>query len=188
MTRIGTVIGALVLVLSPFSTVAADEQICTAPDSLKWGPGPAALPKGAELAVIAGDPGKEGPFVCRIRVPAGYKVPPHTHPGDENITVISGTLNVAMGDKFDESKGTALKAGGFFKAPRGMTHYAWFTEPTVFQVHGVGPCAAITCSSAATVESGNSTSTNAPMTVPMRVIAVPPSLRASLWNCTTASG
>ena len=119
--------------------LAADEHVMAAPDSLKWGPGPAALPKGAELAVISGDPGKEGPFVARIRVPAGYRVPPHTHPADENLTVISGTLNIAMGDKFDESKGTALKAGGFFKSPSGMAHYAWFTEPTVFQVHGVGP-------------------------------------------------
>jgi len=139
MTRIGTIIGALALVLLPLSTVAADEHVIAAPDSLKWGPGPASLPKGAELAVIAGDPAKEGPFVYRIRVPAGYKVQPHTHPGDENITVISGTLHIAMGDKFDESKGTALKAGGFVKAPRGMAHYAWFTAPTVFQVHGIGP-------------------------------------------------
>ena len=72
-------------------------------------------------------------------MPAGFKVPPHTHPADENVTVISGTFNIAMGDKFDESKGTTLKAGGFFKAPRGMVHYAWFTESTVIQVHGVGP-------------------------------------------------
>jgi quercetin dioxygenase-like cupin family protein len=139
MTRTGTIIGALALVLLPLSTVAADEHVIAAPDSLKWGPGPASLPKGAELAVIAGDPGKEGPFVYRIRVPAGYKVQPHTHPGDENVTVISGTFHIAMGDKFEESKGTALKAGGFFKAPRGMAHYAWFTESTVFQVHGIGP-------------------------------------------------
>ena len=139
MTRIGTVIGALALVLLPLSTVAADEHVIAAPDSLKWGPAPASLPKGAELAVISGDPGQEGPYVYRIRVPAGYKVQPHTHPADENVTVISGTFNIAMGDKFDESKGTALKAGGFFKAPRGMAHYAWFTEPTVIQFHGVGP-------------------------------------------------
>ena len=138
MTRI-MLVSAVVLGLLPLSTVAADEHVMAAPDSLKWGPGPASLPKGAELVVIAGDPGKEGPFVFRLRLPAGYKVPPHTHPADENVTVISGTFNIAMGDKFDESKGTALKAGGFFKAPRGMTHYAWFTEPTVLQMHGVGP-------------------------------------------------
>jgi len=132
-------VSTVVLGLPPLAAMAADEHVMAAPDSLKWGPGPAALPKGAELAVIAGDPGKEGPFVARIRVPAGYKVPPHTHPGDENITVISGTINFAMGNKFDESTGTALKAGGFVKAPRGMAHYAWFTEPTVFQLHGVGP-------------------------------------------------
>ncbi|HTV37666.1 MAG TPA: cupin domain-containing protein [Xanthobacteraceae bacterium] len=139
MTRIGTVIGALALMMLPLSTFAADEPLVAGPDSLTWGPGPAVLPKGAELAVIAGDPGKEGPFVFRIRVPAGYMVQPHTHPVDENVTVISGTFNIAMGDKFDQSKGTAVKAGGFLKNPSGMAHYAWFTEPTVFQVHGVGP-------------------------------------------------
>src|SRR3974390_2116613 len=119
MTRIGTIIGALAFVLLPLSTVAADEHVMAAPDSLKWGPGPAALPKSEEMAVIAGDPGKEGPYVYRIRVPAGYKVQPHTHPADENVTVISGTFNIAMGDKFDESKGTALKAGGFFQGSGG---------------------------------------------------------------------
>jgi hypothetical protein len=66
MIRAETVIGALALLLLPLSTVAADEHVMAAPDSLKWGPGPAALPKGAELAAIAGDPGKEGPFVYRI--------------------------------------------------------------------------------------------------------------------------
>jgi Domain of unknown function (DUF4437) len=139
MTRVGALIGSLALVLLPFSTVAADDHVTAAPDSLKWGPAPPAFPKGAEIAVIAGDPGKEGPFVFRIRVPGGYKVPPHTHPADENVTVISGTFHIGMGDKFDDSKGTALKTGGFAKAPKGMAHYAWFSEPTIVQVHGVGP-------------------------------------------------
>jgi hypothetical protein len=139
MTRIGMLFGLLVLTLLPLSTVAADDHIAAAPDSLKWGPAPPAFPKGAEIAVIAGDPGKEGPFVFRLRVPGGYKVPPHTHPADENVTVISGTFHIGMGDKFDDSRGTALKAGGFAKAPKGMAHYAWFGEPTVVQVHGVGP-------------------------------------------------
>jgi uncharacterized RmlC-like cupin family protein len=63
-----------------------------------------------------------------LKVPAGYKVPPHTHPNDENITVISGTFNIGMGDKLDEKKGDALKAGGFAHAPKGVQHYAWFTR------------------------------------------------------------
>ena len=139
MTRIGILVGSLVLGLLPLSALAADEHIAASPDSLKWGPVPPAFPKGAEVAVIAGDPGKDGPYVIRLRVPAGYKVPPHTHPVDENVTVISGTFHIGMGEKLDEAKGTALTAGGFARVLPGMAHYAWFTEPTIVQVHGVGP-------------------------------------------------
>ena len=62
------------------------------------------------------------------------------HPNDENLTVISGTFNIAMGDKFnDAAKGPELKAGSFTKAPKGMVHYAWFPEETIIQIHGLGP-------------------------------------------------
>ena len=59
--------------------------------------GPPSLPKGAQIAVLEGDPGKEGPFVFRVKVPDGYRIPPHTHPKTERITVISGTFNIGMG-------------------------------------------------------------------------------------------
>jgi quercetin dioxygenase-like cupin family protein len=123
----------------PFSAIAADEHLAVSPDSLKWGAAPPAFPKGAQLAVVSGDPSKEGLYVVRLKLPAGYKVPAHTHPNDENITVISGTFNIGMGDKLDEKKGDALKAGGFAFAPKGMQHYAWFTEDSIIQLHGMGP-------------------------------------------------
>jgi quercetin dioxygenase-like cupin family protein len=105
---------------------------------LKWVAAPPAFPKGAQIAIVSGDPAKEGLYVVRLKVPAGYKVPAHVHPNDENVTVLSGTFNIGMGDKLDETKGTALKAGGFAQAPKGMQHYAWFTEDTIIQVHGMG--------------------------------------------------
>src|SRR5262249_37636928 len=101
MTRVGPVIGALALVLLPLSAIAAAEHVMAARASLKGGHGPAALPKGAELAVIAGDPGKEGPLVYRIRVPGGCKVKHYAHRRDANVSVISGTFNLEMGDKFN---------------------------------------------------------------------------------------
>jgi quercetin dioxygenase-like cupin family protein len=88
---------------------------------------------------VSGDPTKEGLYVLRLKVPSGYKVPPHVHPQDENITVISGTFNIGMGATFDDKKGSAVKAGGFAKAPKGMQHYAYFTEDTIIQIHGLGP-------------------------------------------------
>ena len=81
----------------------------------------------------------EGRTLCRrLKVPAGYKVPAHVHPNDEHVTVISGTFNIGMGDKLDEKKGNALKAGGFARAPKDMQHYAWFNEDTIVQLHGMG--------------------------------------------------
>ncbi len=134
-------LGAAILTIAlPFCVSAMDNHVVQSPDTLKWGPAPPALPKGSEIAVLSGDPGKEGmPFVIRARMPAGYRIAPHTHPTDEHVTVISGTFNIGMGEKFDEAKSAAVKAGGFAVAQKGMAHYAWFSEPTVIQVHGVGP-------------------------------------------------
>src|SRR5262249_333069 len=115
------------------------EHVALSADQLSWGPAPPALPKGAQIAVLTGDPSKEGLYVVRLKVPAGYKVPAHVHPNDENVTVISGTFNIGMGEKLDESKGQALKTGGFAKISKGMQHYAWFTEDSVIQLHGMGP-------------------------------------------------
>jgi hypothetical protein len=81
------------------------------PDGLKWQDGPPSLPAGAKFAVLEGDPAKPGPFVFRVKVPDGYKVPPHTHPKAERVTVMSGTFHLGMGDTFDPSKGEALPAG-----------------------------------------------------------------------------
>jgi quercetin dioxygenase-like cupin family protein len=106
---------------------------------LKWGDAPPGLPPGAKLAVLAGDPNKKGPFTVRLQTPAGYKVPPHTHPTTEHITVISGTFNIGMGDKFDEAAGKEVGAGGFIIMPPGMKHYAWTTADTITQIHGMGP-------------------------------------------------
>ncbi len=134
-----TLATALLLAAVPFAAPAMD--LVAAPDAVKWGPAPPALPPGAQITVLSGDPTKEGPYVLRTRLPAGYTVPPHTHPSDENVTIISGTFHFAMGDKLDKSKGGTLKAGGFFRAEKGMQHYAWATAPTVIQIHGIGPFA-----------------------------------------------
>ena len=139
MKRISLASGLFLLVVPTLPATAADERVVISPDNLKWAAAPPAFPKGAQIAVLSGDPSKEGLYVVRLKVPAGYKVPAHTHPNDENITVVSGTFNFGMGDKLDEKKGDALKPGGFAHAPKGMQHYAWFTEDSIVQLHGMGP-------------------------------------------------
>jgi hypothetical protein len=110
-----------------------------APDKVKWQDGPPSLPKGVKIAVLEGDPGKPGPFVFWIKAPDGYRIPPHTHPKTERVTVIAGTFHIGMGEKFDAKVATAMPAGtyGYWKA--GMKHFVWVKGETIVQFHGDGP-------------------------------------------------
>jgi hypothetical protein len=83
---------------------------------LKWGPAPPIFAKGAQMAVVSGDTTKSGPFVIRLRVPAGYRFAARHHPTNEYVTIIGGDMSLGMGDKLDENKGRALKAGGLAMA------------------------------------------------------------------------
>jgi quercetin dioxygenase-like cupin family protein len=109
------------------------------PETLQWRDGPPSLPPGAKIAVLEGNPTKEGPFVFRVKVPDGYRVPPHTHPKTERVTVISGTFNIGMGDKFDEKATEAMPAGTYGYWEAGMHHFVWAKGETVVQFHGTGP-------------------------------------------------
>jgi quercetin dioxygenase-like cupin family protein len=106
---------------------------------MKWGPAPASLPPGAQATVLYGDPGKEGMFAFRLRVPQGYQIPPHTHPKPEIVTVISGSARLGMGTSGDHDKGQVLPAGSFFALSPGSAHYFFADEETVVQVNSTGP-------------------------------------------------
>jgi quercetin dioxygenase-like cupin family protein len=128
----------LPLRLSAEETQPADMRLYP-PTTMEWREGPAAIPPGAKMAVLEGDPTKEGPFVVRFQFPAGYHVPPHTHPKTERVTVISGTLYLAAGEALDRNSAKSLPAGSFGFWPAGMKHTAWSEGETVIQLHGIGP-------------------------------------------------
>ena len=118
---------------------ASGEMSFYPPAEVKWKDGPGSLPAGAKFAVLEGDPAREGPFVMRLRFPDGFRIQPHWHPKVERVTVISGTLNLGMGEKFDQSATRELTAGTFGFWPAGMRHFAWAKGETVLQLHGTGP-------------------------------------------------
>jgi quercetin dioxygenase-like cupin family protein len=89
MIRVALVAAAFA-VISP-AAIAMDEHLTLSPDELKWVSAPPAFPKGLQMAILAGDPSKEGMYVIRLKAPAGYRILPHTHPFDENVTVVSGS-------------------------------------------------------------------------------------------------
>jgi quercetin dioxygenase-like cupin family protein len=108
-------------------------------NDLEWRDGPNSLPPGAKLALLEGDPTKDGSFVMRLRLPDGYRIPPHTHTKTERLTVISGTFNIGMGDTFDTDAGREMAAGSFGHWAAGMKHFVWAKGETVVQLHGIGP-------------------------------------------------
>ena len=108
---------------------------------LKWGDAPPSLPKGAKVAVLAGDPSKAGEFAIRIMFPANYKVPAHSHPTTENVTVLKGNLYMGHGDKLDENSATMLAAGGFSSIPATMHHFAFTKDECMIELHAMGPFA-----------------------------------------------
>jgi quercetin dioxygenase-like cupin family protein len=103
-----------------------------------WGPAPPVLPAGAQAVVLYGDPGKPGAFAIRLKAPAGYRVPRHWHPTDEQVTLISGDFNLSMGKK-DEAMDAALAPGDYVNLPARMQHEASTRDGAVVEIHSEGP-------------------------------------------------
>lgn len=93
------------------------------PPGVQWSPAPAALPPGARVAVIDGDPSKEGIFTMRLWMPNDYRLLPHTHPAYEHLTVISGVLHLGMGNTFTMSGAEELRQGAFLVVAPNMAHF-----------------------------------------------------------------
>jgi hypothetical protein len=128
----------LLLSLSAAAQNVAEATYVNTKD-LKWGAAPPVLPKGAQLAVLFGDPSKSGPFVIRLMTPAGYKIAPHWHSQTENLTIITGALYLGEGDAMDNKHVHEIRPGGYHYLPAKAHHYAYSKANTVIQIHGEGP-------------------------------------------------
>jgi quercetin dioxygenase-like cupin family protein len=109
--------------------------------SIVWGPAPPSMPPGPKIAVLHGDPAKDGYFVMRLKAPDGFKVPPHYHPSDENLTVLSGTFMIGTGEKADPAGLKPLGAGDYMYMPKETRHYGTMKGETILQISGMGPFA-----------------------------------------------
>ena len=120
--------------------VSAEEKNVFTPDAIPYGPPPPFVPAGAQIAVLEGNPAAQtGDFTIRIKMPDGYRIAPHSHPKRENVTVISGSFKVGMGDQFEEAKMGTFPAGSFAYMDPEMHHYAMASGATIVQVHGMSP-------------------------------------------------
>jgi quercetin dioxygenase-like cupin family protein len=109
------------------------------PPDLKWGPGPAGLPPGARMVFLYGNSSKPGLYIMRLRLPSGYAVPPHSHPNDEHVTVLSGQLSMGMGDRMVRARAATLHAGWFMTMPAGTHHFVFTRTGALLQLTGEGP-------------------------------------------------
>ena len=109
------------------------------PEDIRWQPF-AAFPPAARLAILIGDPTKPGPYLIRVRLPAGTKMMPHKHPEDRIYTVLAGVFYIGLGETFDESKLTAYGVGSVIVLPGGQPHFHWAKSGEyVTQVTAMGP-------------------------------------------------
>lgn len=140
---VGFMFGAGVLLAQEQKVRQSQEQkaehILLTPAEIKWVDGPPSLPVGARVAIIEGDLKKAEPIAFRLKLPANYKIMPHTHPGFEHVTVLSGTFYLGPGDTFDPAKAKELPVGSFAVFSPNHTMFGFTKEKTIIQVHAVGP-------------------------------------------------
>ena len=138
-----TLVGLLCLAGQPFRVAASSnsqQQHAFNPDAIAWGPAPPVVPSGAQFVILEGDPtASTGDYTVRLKMPDGYRIPPHWHPLRENVTVVSGAFKVGMGDRFDTGKMALFPAGSFAYLDTSMHHYAMGSGETTVQVHGQSP-------------------------------------------------
>jgi quercetin dioxygenase-like cupin family protein len=134
-----TFASVLLFLLTPASAQQTPQHVMANAGDVTWKDGPPSLPKGSQMALLYGDPAKDGVFVMRLKFPGNYKIPPHTHTTDEVVTVVSGAFNIGMGATFDPGKTKPITTGGVIAMAPGTQHYVQIGEETVVQLSTRGP-------------------------------------------------
>lgn len=108
------------------------------PTTLHWG-SPPDMP-GVQGAWVLGNEKKPGLYIMRVKLAAGARILPHTHPDDRHTTVLTGTIYVGFGESFDVAKVVAVPTGAVYIAPANVPHYVWGkVGEAMYQESGVGP-------------------------------------------------
>lgn len=108
-----------------------------------WKPCPETLPPGCEMAVLDGNPQAPDLFTVRFRAHGTFVMPPHWHPKDERVTVISGSVAVVFGAEATREDATEFGTGDYYVNARDAVHQVWIEGPTVIQITGIGPWKAV---------------------------------------------
>lgn len=146
-----TILAALLALLIPFAADAQqqerhgiidegpDRHLIYTPTTIAWQDGPGSLAPGAQFAVLEGDPSQPGFFTLQIKMPHGFTIAPHQHPGVERVTVLSGAFHLGHGDTVDREAMQRLPVGSHFSIPPKSTHFAITEGETIIQLSSIGP-------------------------------------------------
>lgn len=126
-------------VLSAQTPPKPDPPIGLTPEAMVWTDGPSTLPPGSKVAVLEGSPKSDGMFTMRLRIPAGSAIPPHWHPRQERVTILSGAVDLGFGSVANAGSTKRYRAGSFYVNPPRVMHFLFFPEATEMQLTGVGP-------------------------------------------------
>ena len=134
---------AVALIAAPPAAAkkAAPAKKAAAPAELKWMDGPPGLPAGATFAVKKGNPEARGAFTIGIKMPAGYSVPPHWHPTDEHVTVVSGKVAYGMSDRLNRANALGMNVGETVVMKAKMNHWVLTADGAEVEVSAMGPFA-----------------------------------------------
>ena len=124
-------------------------HIMVTPGQTRWQTAGPPLPPGAQVSVLSGDPSQSGKhYTISLKMPNGYRLPPHWHPMDASVVVVKGVFVMGLGETFDKTKGSELTPGSFMLMPQGVRHFEWTKGETIIYVYGVGPLDTIYVNSA----------------------------------------
>jgi quercetin dioxygenase-like cupin family protein len=142
--KLALLTGAVLAVLSPsLAALAQDDPpgfVQTLPQQIKWTQAATLLPGGLVASIYGNAQNSTGYYINRVKLPADFKVLPHSHPQESVYTVISGTFYIGYGDKFDPAKLKAFPAGSTFVVPANTSHFHWMRSgEAVAQITGIGP-------------------------------------------------
>jgi len=129
-----------IFLISCFNLFSQEKPIRINPDDIKWMDAPAPFPAGTKMAVLEGNPKSDSIFTMRVIFTPYFKIYPHTHPRDDRVTVLSGSINVGFGDKMDTTNAVKFTEGSYYVNPAGTTHYVFTqSEGATIQLTGHGP-------------------------------------------------
>jgi len=112
--------------------------VILSPDRIVWHD--VARYPGVQVAVLAGDPARQGLYILRAKFPPGVMTRPHRHSRDRYVTVLSGTWYAGTGSRFDPDQATPLPPGSFMKHPAGAAHFDGARdEEVIVEIRGLGP-------------------------------------------------